>query len=119
MIFDPLILPIKTISEANTRQHYMARHRRAQAQKGTAYLLTKPARFAPLKKFPATVTLTRVAPRRLDSDNLTSSMKACRDGIALALGIDDGDERVTWNYDQRKGAPGEYAVEIKVTHGDG
>ena len=63
---------------------------------------------------PLEVELVRVAPRRLDSDNLTSSLKAVRDGVADWLGVDDGDERVLWRYRQRKGAPRQYLVEIAV-----
>jgi len=65
------------------------------------------------------ITLTRIAPRRLDpGDNLNSSMKAVRDGIADALGIDDGDARLTWKYAQRKGNPKEYAVEVEVENAE-
>lgn len=35
------------------------------------------------------VCITRMAPRGLDDDNLASSMKAIRDGIAEGLGVDD------------------------------
>lgn len=59
--------------------------------------------------------MTRVAPSKgLDFDNLVSSAKACRDGIADALGVDDADARVTWHYAQRRGKPREYAVEVRV-----
>jgi hypothetical protein len=63
---------------------------------------------------PATVVLTRVAPRRLDGDNLQSGFKAVRDGVADWLGVDDGNGLVDWQYVQRSGKPGEYAVEIEV-----
>lgn len=57
------------------------------------------------------VTLTRVGPRTLDTDNLAGALKGVRDGVADALGIDDGDPRITWCYDQRKGT---YGVQIDV-----
>jgi hypothetical protein len=61
------------------------------------------------------VTITRIAPRELDDDNLRTSAKAVRDGIADALGLkSDRDKRLTWNYSQEKGKPGEYAVRITV-----
>lgn len=63
---------------------------------------------------PIVVTLTRVAPRDLDDDNLIGGLKACRDGVADWLGIADNDPRVTWLYDQRKGEPKRYAVEVEV-----
>lgn len=49
------------------------------------------------------VAITRVAPRTLDSDNLESSLKALRDGIAKGLGIDDRDALVRYVPDQVKG----------------
>lgn len=64
---------------------------------------------------PCTVTLTRIAPSNgLDSDNLLSSMKGCRDQVAAWLGVDDRDPRVTWAYDQRRGKSKQYAVEVAV-----
>jgi hypothetical protein len=60
------------------------------------------------------ITLTRIAPRKLDTDNLVSACKGVRDGIADTLGVDDGDERITWKYAQRKGKPKQYAVEVEV-----
>jgi hypothetical protein len=50
----------------------------------------------------------------LDDDNLRGATKSCRDGVADWLGINDNDERVVWLYQQRKGAPREYAVEVTV-----
>lgn len=62
-----------------------------------------------------TVTITRIAPRELDDDNLRSSAKACRDGITDALGLkSDRDKRLTWAYSQERGKPKEYAVRIVV-----
>lgn len=112
-----MILPIKTVSEQNKREHWAKANRRHRAQHDAAYLHAKAAGTQALRTFPATISMTRIAPCRLDSDNLAYACKWVRDGLAKALEIDDGDERVTWTYDQRKGAPREYAVEIQVTHG--
>jgi hypothetical protein len=60
------------------------------------------------------VSLTRVAPRALDSDNLVASLKATRAGVADALHLDDRDSRVEWRYAQRKGRPREYGVSIAI-----
>ncbi len=61
------------------------------------------------------VTLTRVAPRALDDDGAVTSLKACRDGVADALGLpNDRDPRVTWRYAQRRGKVREYAVEVRL-----
>ena len=63
---------------------------------------------------PLTITLTRIGPRTLDDDNLAGGFKHVRDGVADWLGIDDGDKRLTWRYEQRKGAPKEYAAEVRI-----
>ncbi|MBE0568400.1 MAG: hypothetical protein IH577_01830 [Deltaproteobacteria bacterium] len=62
----------------------------------------------------AAVTLTRIAPRALDTDNLASGLKAIRDGVADALEIDDGSSLIEWRYAQEKGKPGEYAVRVEI-----
>jgi hypothetical protein len=59
----------------------------------------------------AVVLLTRVAPRTLDTDNLERALKAVRDGVAEAWGINDADPRVEWLTDQRAGVA---AVELSV-----
>jgi hypothetical protein len=62
------------------------------------------------------VTITRIAPRALDDDNLRAGAKSVRDGITDALGLsDDRDPRLRWEYGQEKGKPNEYAVRIVVT----
>ena len=105
-------LPIKVRSEANGRDHWRVKARRAREQRmHSAWLLRKASRPpAP----PLTIALTRIAPRDLDSDNLASGFKAIRDGVADWLGVDDGDKRLTWIYAQRRGAPREYAAEVAV-----
>jgi hypothetical protein len=49
------------------------------------------------------IVLIRVAPRKLDSDNLAAEMDAYRGGVADALRIDDASPLVEWCYEQRKG----------------
>ena len=49
---------------------------------------------------------TAIAPRKFDDGAVEGSCKAVQDGIADALGIDDGDDRLEWRYDQRKGRVG-------------
>ena len=60
------------------------------------------------------VTLTRIAPRRLDGDNLAAALKSVRDGVADWLSVDDGSDLVSWYYAARRGRQGEYAVEIAI-----
>lgn len=109
-------IPIRTVSETNMREHHMARHRRRKGQRQTAGLVLLGALRAEGVKAPCGVLLTRVAPSGgLDGDNLVSSLKAVRDGVADALGLDDADPRITWAYEQRRGKRGEYAVIIRVS----
>jgi hypothetical protein len=99
----PLTLP----SVANMREHWSAKARRVKAQRLAVAWCLKAALLTDLVGRVAghrvAVTLTRVAPRKLDSDNLVSACKACRDQVAEYLGVDDGDSRVTWRYGQLKG----------------
>lgn len=111
-------LPIRIESEANLREHWSVKARRAKAQRATTHFILRPSlscEFALLAKGGTlTVTLTRIAPRKLDGDNLQRGFKAVRDQIAACLGVDDGSEAVTWLYAQEKGKPREYAARVTV-----
>ena len=106
-------IPLRTVSEANQREHWAKRARRAKLHRGTVRTVLGAACAIPSP--PLVVRLTRVAPRRLDCDNLRGALKACRDGVADWLGIDDGSEDITWEYEQTKGKPREYAVRVEVS----
>ena len=110
-----VLLPVRTWSEANLRAHWAKRARRARKQREAARLLVRAARPALLPKSGSiAITLTRIAPRVLDTDNLASGLKAVRDGVADALGVDDGSSRLTWRYEQARGKPREYAVRVEI-----
>lgn len=55
-----------------------------------------------------TVTLTAYLPRRMDPDNLGTSLKPLQDAISDWLKLDDGDPRLRWEYGQveTRGAKG-------------
>lgn len=107
-------LPIRLVSEANAHEHWRTRQKRAKAQREAAYVATKSAIARAVVRLPATVTITRIAPSMLDSDNAVGSAKHIRDGIADALGINDRDPAVTWVVRQERGAPRQYAVRVEV-----
>ena len=108
-------LPIKAESVANLREHWRKKHARAQLHRTTAWAELRAASQPRVLLGPIEVTLTRIAPRSLDSDNLASSLKATRDGVADWLGIDDKDTpRLKWRYGQSRGAPRYYAVKVEV-----
>ena len=107
-------LPVRTVSTLNAREHWSKRAPRAKEHRALArMLLMVPLRAARLSP-PVRVTLTRVAPRQLDDDNNQGALKSVRDGIADALGVDDRTPLVIWVYEQRRGKPREYGVEIVV-----
>jgi len=104
-------LPIATKSEANRRDHWRVKARRTKEQRSTAAVLLR-CYLGPCPAPPSRVTLTRIAPRDLDDDNLVSALKAVRDGVQDWSGIDDRKLRVA--YEQRRGKPNEYAVEVRI-----
>lgn len=107
-----LILPIRTISESNQREHWASRYRRRKQQRESARL---GMRQVPRPDWDVmTVRLGRIAPRRMDSDNLAGALKAVRDGICDWLRIDDGDSRLAFVYHQTRGGPKEYAVRVQI-----
>ena len=106
-------VPIRIISEANSRQHWRKAAARKKEHRTTARVVMQ-QHARPMHDGPIIITLTRIAPRVLDDDNLASGFKAARDGVADWLGIDDGSTRLSWRYGQRKSKPGEYAAEVAV-----
>jgi hypothetical protein len=108
-------IPVKTVSEMNSRGHWSVRARRFKKQRQIVSMILGQNIGNKWGWPPFSVKLVRVAPSKgLDDDNLRSSGKAVRDQIAEALGIDDGSSRITWIYDQRRGKPGEYALELTI-----
>jgi hypothetical protein len=104
--------PLKTVSTLNEREHWAARSRRAKQHRSETFMQLRCAALG--HSVPCAVTLTRIAPRALDGDNLQASLKNVRDGVADFLKVDDRDSRVTWAYAQRRGAAKEYAVEVHI-----
>ena len=106
-------LPIKLASVANLRLHWAVKAKLAKSQRTRVRVaLAGDAPNPPTP--PITVVLTRIAPRKLDTDNLASAFKACRDGVADWLGVDDGHKDIEWVYEQRAAGPKVYAIEVEV-----
>ena len=108
-----ILLPIKTVSEANVREHWAIRSKRARQHRHAARLNVMYHR--PFIQLPVTITLTRLGPRKLDSDNLAISFKHIRDGIADAIGVDDGDDKYLWKYEQEQAT--QYGLRIEIRNG--
>lgn len=88
-------------SEANQRGHWAVKHRRFKAQAEILAIVWRASIHGSLL-LPLRVTFTHLG-RRMDSDNLAGAFKACRDQAAKLLGVDDGDPRVEWRYEQASG----------------
>jgi len=111
-------VPVHIVSVANQREHWAKRARRTKGQRGLTRLVLQSKSPKPPAP-PLTVKLTRVAPRSLDCDNNVSALKAVRDGVADYLGVDDGDDRITWEYAQAKAsAPRTYLLTIEISGAD-
>lgn len=114
-------IPGHVPSAANLREHWRTRHARTKRQRLVSNVIARayvgPSHGQALLATGGTVMLTRLAPRPLDSDNLASSLKAHRDGIADALGVDDGDQRIQWVYAQAKCLKGQAAVAVIIGAG--
>lgn len=109
-----LYLPLRLISEANNRDPWPVQRARAREQKDLVRMALTPRMRAPdLLGAPAyRVLITRIGKRKLDGDNLQRSAKAVRDGIAKVLEIDDGDDRIRWDYAQSIGE--RFGVRIEI-----
>jgi predicted Fe-S protein YdhL (DUF1289 family) len=106
-------VPVRVVSEANLREFWAVRKKRWDAQ-AVAISLMLPCTTPPL---PVVVTMTRIGPRNLDTDNLAGGCKRVRDTIARWLGVDDGPESpVEWRYAQERPAKGaaKYAVRVRI-----
>jgi len=114
-----IIIPVRTWSEANCRPHWAAKAKRVKSQRQTAAIHLQAAGVKAFanewrRSFPLVVTLTRLASRQLDDDNLRGALKAVRDEVARQLNVDDGEALVRWEYGQKKAKRGVYAVWVDI-----
>lgn len=105
--------PLKTVSLLNMREHYRVAATRKALHRSTVRNVVR-GRVPP--PMPVTVTLTRVSAGVMDQhDNLPSCFKHIVDELAVWLGCDDADPRVTWRYAQQKCAPKKSNVIVEVS----
>jgi hypothetical protein len=114
------ILKIRTVSEANSSEHWSKKSKRHRIQKKMVWWLlqcNKPPNHTPVH-----ITLTRIAPRYMDYSNLVSSFKYIEDACAeyfhpnLAPGRADGFGDITFLHKQEKGIPKEYKIKIEFNY---
>ena len=111
-------LPIRTVSEGNSTQHWRIKDKRHKRQQSAVAKMLKPLRNK--LRLPCEIHLTRYAPRKLDTfDNLPMSMKWIADAVCAIItgdyrpGRADGDARIKITCDQIISK--EYAVNILIT----
>ena len=110
-----LTMDIRVVSEANESEHWRTKHARKKKQQEVVsedWIEVRAWRMP--VAFPHLVRLIRIGPKRLDSDNLAGSFKHVQDEIARQLGVDDGDERITWEYAQVPVGKRVYQVRVEV-----
>jgi hypothetical protein len=110
-----VLVPVRTVSEANVRHHWRQRHARAAEQRFMTRALVRGHRGR--LALPVTVTFVRLGSRDLDDDNLRGALKAVRDGVADAFDLaNDNDPRITWKYEQARGGYGvRVVIEARAT----
>jgi hypothetical protein len=81
------LVPIRTGTGMNAREHHMSRSRRVKAERAHTAIALMQHKPPPL---PCAVLLTRIAPSSgLDDDNLAGALKGVRDQVAEWIGVDD------------------------------
>lgn len=109
-----VLIPVRIESVSNLREHWAKRANRAKQHRMLAWAELRAVDPGRNLLGKVCVTLTRIAPRALDDDNLRSALKAARDGVADWLGVPDNHPAVEWRYGQEKGRPKQYALRIQV-----
>ncbi len=112
-------IPVRIVSEANQREHWRTKAKRARMQRrGTdLYAFNNISRNNrdDIQKHGAIIIFTRIAFQLMDDDNLAGAFKAVRDGVCDALDMNDGPKSgLTFRYTQEQGPPKTYAVRVCI-----
>ena len=108
---------LRLVNIANARMHWAKRAKLAKQHRmiGRAMTMGHADAWRAGHAVSLVITLTRLGQRNMDSDGLAISCKSLRDGIADALGIDDGDSRLLWVYAQERAPKGmRYGVRVDI-----
>jgi hypothetical protein len=106
-----VMLPLQTKSEANQRGSWRTKEKRRKEQVNVASLSIRSGTMHHRRRRVSRVEVTRIGPRKLDTDNLHGALKYVRDGIALGLGIND-DTDIWFTYQEIH--PWLYGVRVRV-----
>lgn len=114
-------IPMHLMSIANIKEHWAKRSDRNKKQCRVTRSELEKIDFPKNLDFKRyDIQLVRVAPRKLDTDNLPFAMKHIRDCLAdmivpgLAPGRADDDARITWQYAQQKSKKLLYGFVISI-----
>lgn len=112
-----ITIPYRIRSEANIFEHWTKKHKRKRIAKDFVIYHLNPYEKPTL---PCVVTITRIAPRKLDYDNLVYACKYIIDSVCswILPGLEDGqadsDPRIQIKYKQEKSGIKEYGTKIKI-----
>lgn len=105
-----ITVPVRTHSP-NGNHHWRVVGKHRKTLRTTTLLALRSAFGAAPPFVPTSVVITRIGPRKMDSDNAAFACKGARDAIADWIGIDDGDDAVEWIVRREIGA---YGVRIEI-----
>jgi hypothetical protein len=108
-------LPIKTVSEANQRDHWRVKSERRQAQQLATKVIFQNELRGRKVVLPCVVKLTRVSCKLMDGDNCQGSLKHVRDQIARIIGVDDGDPRIKFEYGQERVKERFHNIKVEIS----
>lgn len=114
------VFPVKTVSEANQREHWRTRANRKKSQQETVeeswpVCKSRWAAWAAQSAQPWTIRMVRLGPQALDPDNLAGSFKHVQDQLCRLIGVDDGDaSRVKFEYAQEPRGVLVYGVRVEA-----
>lgn len=113
---DFMVPGLRTVSEANSREHWAVKHQRKKSQQREIAVAMQNALCGRRIELPCVVRLTRIGPNRMDDDNLIRSCKGVRDILALKLGADDGDEsKIRFEYSQMPIGSRTYGLKVEIS----
>lgn len=106
---------LRLVNIANARMHWAQRAKLMASHRiiGRSSFLANADAWR--SQLPLTITIVRLGVRDMDSDGLAISGKGLRDGIADAIGCDDNDPRLTWEYRQERAPKGmRFGVRVEI-----
>lgn len=112
-----ILLPLRTVSEANCFEPWMKKHKRHKDQKRAVMFAMIPIKE--VIRTPCTIRITRFAPKGLDAhDNLRMAVKYILDQTCAEImndfrpGRADGSDQLSFEYAQEKSKT--YAIKIEI-----